>query len=456
MVIQILALVILALVFLIGTIKPIHLGLLALAAAYGVGVLLGGQTFAEVTAGFPITILVLLLGITYLFTIAREAGIVGWIIQKSLGLVRGRVALIPWVFFLLAILLGSMGSPLACTSLAPVAMFFVSKKIDPVLLGLSVILGGSAGGFAPISLYGLITNGIATNSGIETNPMFLFLAAIGFTTVLMAIAFFLFGGRQLIAAGRIDEMGPSGPSEGWEHGGAPRSRRSELLGSSAVGTKVAEIAEDTELPLETVKLNTYQRLTLSSLAILIISVITLSVLELPVDVGVFALALAMLLTLVYPDKTKPALKGIDWSTIMLVGGIVTYVGVMEHIGSMDLLGEAAAAVDQPILAAFVLCLVGAVVSAFASTTGILGALIPLALPLMVSGDFTGYALIVALALSSSLVDATPFSTAGASSVASAPIAERPRMTRILLRWGFTMIPIAPLATVTTLVLPQLI
>lgn len=454
MAIQIIALLILALVFFIGTVKPIHLGLLALTAAYGVGTFLGGETFAEITAGFPVTILVLLLGITYLFSIARDAGIVGWIIQKSLGLVRGRLALIPWVFFLLAILLGSMGSPLACTSLAPVAMFFASKKIDPVLLGLSVVLGGSAGGFAPISLYGLITNGIAENSGIETDPMFLFIAAIGFTTVLMAVAFLLFGGRTLLKAGRVDDDTEPGALQGWEPTEDVVSPPPTM--TIATGKRAARLVRTAQAPSVTVKLDTYQLVSLISLALLILIVVTLSVLEIPVDVGVTALALAMVITLLYPVKTKPAFKGIDWSTILLVGGIVTYVGVLERIGAMELLGTLATSVGTPVLAAFVLCLVGAVVSAFASTTGILGALIPLALPLMATGDFPGYALIVALALSSSLVDATPFSTAGATAVAGAPLEERPRMTKILLRWGFSMIPIAPIATVGILVLPGLL
>jgi di/tricarboxylate transporter len=44
------------------------------------------------------------------------------------------------------------------------------------------------------------------------------------------------------------------------------------------------------------------------------------------------------------------------------------------------LGAQVAAVGTPLVAALLICLIAAVVSAFASTTGIIGALIPLAVP----------------------------------------------------------------------------
>jgi hypothetical protein len=64
--------------------------------------------------------------------------------------------------------------------------------------------------------------------------------------------------------------------------------------------------------------------------------------------------------------------------------------------------------------------VGAVVSAFASTTAILGALIPLAVPLLVAGELGAVALVMALSISASVVDSSPFSTNGALVVANAP------------------------------------
>lgn len=99
------------------------------------------------------------------------------------------------------------------------------------------------------------------------------------------------------------------------------------------------------------------------------------------------------------------------------GRIVTFVSVLQHMGSVDLLGKAAKSVGVPLLAALVICVIAGLVSAFASTTGILAALVPLAPPVVASGHIAGWALICALAVCSSIVDVSPFSTVGATLVA---------------------------------------
>ena len=111
--------------------------------------------------------------------------------------------------------------------------------------------------------------------------------------------------------------------------------------------------------------------------------------------------------------------------MLLICGIVTYVSLLENIGTVEWLGEKVAGMDAPLLAALVICYIGGIVSAFASTTGILGTLIPLAGPFLLAGDVGTVAMIIALCVSSSVVDSSPFSTSGALVVANAP-EERPR------------------------------
>ncbi|QYB00332.1 C4-dicarboxylate ABC transporter (plasmid) [Rhodococcus sp. USK10] len=467
MFIQVLALAILGLVFLIATWKPVHLGLLALVAAFGVGLFIAEEPLADILDAFPVGLLVLLVGVTYLFSIARESGVVDWVIHRAIRLIGGNLALLPWVFFVLCVVIASMGSPLACVAVAPIAMFFVTKhQINPTLMALPVVVGGVAGGFAPISLFGVITNGISANSGLEANPIYLFVAAIVFNTVAMAVAFLIFGGPALVRRGResldiaqasqISTRGPGAISRGQQ---ATREMLRPGGGAARISTAVEpdDLGDTGNAHLEASdKLTVFQAISLASISVLLVLVVVLSALKIQTDVGVIALTLAVLISLLYPERTKPAMKGIDWSTVLLVGGVITYAGVLQRIGAIDMLGDAAAGVPHPILAALLICVIGAFVSAFASTTGILGALIPLSIPLMATGNFTGYGLIVALAISSSLVDATPFSTAGAACVGGAPEDVRPGLTRNLMRWGLSMIIIGPLATTAVLVLPGML
>lgn len=128
--------------------------------------------------------------------------------------------------------------------------------------------------------------------------------------------------------------------------------------------------------------------------------------------------------------------------MLLICGIVMYVGLLETLGTIDWLGEQVATIDSALLAALLICYVGGVVSAFASTTGILGALIPLAVPFLETGA-VAVGLIIALSISSSVVDSNPFSTSGALTVANTPAERRDFMFKRLMQWGMSMVAVAP-------------
>ena len=54
------------------------------------------------------------------------------------------------------------------------------------------------------------------------------------------------------------------------------------------------------------------------------------------DVGFIALTVAVLLSLVVTERdAKTAVSQVAWSTVLLICGIVTYVGLMERIGTID-------------------------------------------------------------------------------------------------------------------------
>ncbi|MDF3311572.1 SLC13 family permease [Rhodococcus sp. T2V] len=453
--IQILSLLVLGAIILIGTWKTIHIGILALVAAFGVGVLLAGQSIKDVMSGFPVSLLILLVGITYLFAIVRDSGVIDWIVQKTLALVGGHVFAIPWVFFFLAAILGSMGSSLTSLALAPIAMIFAGKhKLHPLLMALTIVLGGGAGGFAPTSLFGIIANGVAADNGIEPQPWLLFGAAFGINLALFAAAFVALGlrNREKTATTAGDHGGavPTWPLRGplSAPGATGSSGAQPDRAPTAVATAEPERADDVVS-----KLSRYQLVCLFAVAALMGLVILFMFLDIESDVGVLALALALIISMLDPTRTREAVKGIDWSTILLVGGILTYVSVMQRMGTVELLGHAAESVGSPLLAAFALCLVAAFVSAFASTTGILGALIPLAVPVIAIGGLPGFGLIAAIAISSNLVDSTPFSSPGATCIANAEPGQRAKLTKLMLAWGFTMIIAGPIITVTAFVVP---
>ena len=198
-----------------------------------------------------------------------------------------------------------------------------------------------------------------------------------------------------------------------------------------------------------------QILTVIFMVGLIGTVVVLAALGQEPDIGLLCFMFGAILALVDPKTGKAAIPKIDWPTVLLVGGIITFVGVLQNMGAVDLLGEGAESIGSQLIAAFVLCIVGGLVSAFASTTGILAALVPLALPLIAAGGVPGWALIAALGVCSAVVDVSPFSTLGATVVATAPVEDKPRLTRILVKFGMSMVVIGPVVLVGGLVVPAM-
>jgi len=465
--VELVALIVLVAVFALSAIRNVHMGALALVAALLVGVLVVGESLDDVLGGFPVDALLILLGITYLFGIARETGVVDWLVDRSVGLIGDRVALIPWAMFVIGTLVACLGTSHAAFTIVPIAMSLAHKhKIHSTMMGIvmsSAIVGGA---LAPTSINGITVMTVARASGIAYNPGLMFGLSVGINTLVVLVAFFLFGGRELIARTRAAGVARSAASAGMATGtgtstgtvGGTGTGTGLGLGggSGAVGTRgQGGTAVVTEQATAT-RLGAYQLVVLVSIPVLIVGFFTITLLDVDLNLGAVALTLAVFLAFVKPDVGRASLARVDWNTILLLGGIITYVGVLTRLGAIDQLGEAARSVSSPLLAAFVICVIAGLVSAFASTIGILGALIPLAVPLLVPGgglEMTGF--IYALAISASLVDCAPFGTTGATIVASGVEEDRPRLYRHLTRWGLSMVVIGPVVTLLLFVVPFL-
>src|SRR5690606_7405781 len=201
-VISILGLVV---VFLVATIWPVHMGALALVAAYFVGTYVAGEDGDAILAGFPADLFLILVGVTYLFALARDNGTVDWLVHVAVKSVGGRVVLIPWVFFFVTAVITAIGAvvPAAVAIIAPMGMAFAKRYgIKPLLMGLMVINGATAGGFSPLSIFGSITNGVVARNDLPGSPLLLFTASLVFNIVLGIVCFVLFGGRNLL--GKVD------------------------------------------------------------------------------------------------------------------------------------------------------------------------------------------------------------------------------------------------------------
>jgi len=157
---------------------------------------------------------------------------------------------------------------------------------------------------------------------------------------------------------------------------------------------------------------------------------------------------------VSPKAQKGAVNKISWSTVLLICGMLTFVGVLQEAGTIDYVSDGVANLGVPLLAALLICYIGAVVSAFASSTAILAALIPLAIPFLDSGEISAVGVVCALAVASTIVDVSPFSTNGALVLANAPEGtDKDRFYKQILGYGGIVVVAGPVLAWLTLVLP---
>ncbi|GEP39473.1 hypothetical protein NPS01_31360 [Nocardioides psychrotolerans] len=432
------AIIALVALFVIGTVLPINMGALAYVAAWLVGMYSLGLDEKEILAGVSADLVLTLIGVTYLFAIARNNGTVDVIVRSAVRSVGGRVALIPWVMFAVTALLTSIGaaSPAACAIIGPIALGFAGRyKINPLMMGMFVVHGAQGGGFSPISIYGTITNSVMEDAGLPTSELTVFLSSLVVNTIMAAILFVLLGGRELMSR-RIDASEEEHLTEDLHRGGVSVPARG--TGATALtGTQALGVRRD-------------QVLTLVAFA-----AVALIALIFDKNIGFVAITAAVVLAMLSPNEHKDAVKQIAWPTVLLVAGVSTYAAILTASGSPEFVGKWAAGFSVVALGALILCYVGGVVSAFASSTALLPIIIPIAVPLIAEGGINAALFVAALAVSSTIVDVSPFSTNGALMLANKPdTISEPVYYKQILTYSVIVVLVGPLLVWATLVLPS--
>lgn len=444
------SILILAVMFIIATIFPINMGALAFVGAFLLGTVFLGMDTKEILASFPGGLFLTLVGVTYLFAIAQNNGTIDILVDKAVKLVDSRISLIPWVMFVITAAITAIGAlgPAAVAIIAPIALNFAQRyKINPLMMGMLVVHGAQAGGFSPIAVYGVIVNGLIEKAGFDFSSTALFLTSFIFNLVIAIVLFIVLGGRQLAG----------------QRAGAIAERVAEARLAVSAGAHAADVdfkssgsgtygprdpAGDGAAPHEP-----GQRF---GQLMTIIGLIALAVIALgfKVDVGFVSITIAVFLALVNPKAQKGAVNKISWATVLLICGMLTFVGVLEEAGTIEYVSNSVAGLGAPLLAGLLICYIGAVVSAFASSTAILAALIPLAIPFLNTGSISATGLICALAIASTVVDVSPFSTNGALVLANAPEGtDKDRFYKQVLGYGGIVVLAGPVLAWALLVLP---
>ncbi|MGE7667001.1 SLC13 family permease [Ureibacillus composti] len=404
---EIITLLVLLVMFIVGSVISVNMGVLGMVAAFIVGTYVSGLEVADVFAAFPVQMFILLAGVTYLFAIALNNGTLDMIISAGLKLVKGNVGLLPWVLFSLAALLSAVGASTVAIGpiLFPIAMRLAFKhKINPILMGTLISTGMYAGSFSPLNIFGLVVKGVMDTQNIAYSPIMLLVYCFIFYVLISVVVFIAFGGIKLI---KLHTKGVIGGVE---------------VAATVEGGDAGAANSKDENP------TWYKIVTLLGIGLLI----TLA-LAYGMDMGFGALMIGLALSLIRPKDQSQVIKQMPWGVMLMICGIMTYVGVMDKLGTMDYMTNQIASVGSPTLATLIAAYVGGIISAFASTTGFLTAVIPLAAPILQDPTMSSIGVLATLAIAASVVDISPFSTNGALIMANVQgVEERSFFKKLLL------------------------
>jgi len=401
----VLSIIAFAIAIIVSCVSEINVGFLSIAFAFIVGVWFGGMKVPEVVAGFPVSLFMILTGVTLLFSQANVNGTLEQMARRSVKLAKGNIGFIPIIFLFLSAALASIGAGNIATValLAPVAMTIAGNLgISGFLMAVVVCCGANAGALSPIAPTGIIANGLMARIGITGQEWPTFLNNLIPEAFVGLTGYLVLGGYKLFRRKTTHKM----------------ERLDEYL-----------VAEEGPLTWQ-------QKFTLGIIAALILSVSFLKV-----DVGMGAFIGAVLITLFRASNEEMAVKKMPWNVILMVCGVTVLISILEKKGGMDLFTTLLARFSTEKSVTGVMGFVTGIISVYSSSSGVvLPAFIPTVPGLIQKiGGGDPMAIVSSINVGAHLVDVSPLSTLGALCIANAAASEnRKQLFNKLMAWGLSM------------------
>ena len=308
----------------LGFVRKMNTGLLCIAFALLLG-RLSGVSDADIIKGFNASLFLMLLGVTYLFSMAQINGSLDLLAQKVIALAGKRVYLIPVIIYIFSTVLAALG-PGSVPTMAIMMVFSMSlaaeMKISPVLLSTLTVLGACAGGLSPLAATGIIGANLCAEFGLTGIENDFLLNGILSFSIYAVIVYVLLGGYRLRAAAEVHSKIVPG-------------------------------------------FNCKQLLTLAGIAVMVLLVMLLRI-----NVGLVSFAVAAVLSFLRVSDEAKAIRHIPWNTLLLITGVGVLMQLIIDLGGIKILSAALVSVMSAKTATAVMGLTSGVMSWFSSSSGV--------------------------------------------------------------------------------------
>ena len=390
-----------ALAVALGYKTKINTGFFCIVFAYASGCFGLGISAKELIACWPTSTMFVILSVSLFYNFAAVNGTLEKLSSCLLYACRKFPGLLPFALFFVAVVLSVMGAAFftVLAFLAPITLLICEEaRMDKLTGAVAINCGALAGGNFPTAALGVVFRGLI-DTAYESEPslavpdsfveeMKIFALAVVFSLALIAIFRFAFKSNRNIGRG---------------------------------------IAFEKPEPFDA-----RQRATLNLMLIMMGVVLVFPVLSLllpgnallgavsgKIDVGLAAVCFAVAALLMNLAPQKEVIARVPWNTILMIAGAGILIAVAVKAGTIDALSTWIGSNVPVAMVPLAFSLVGAFMSFFSSTTGVVApALFPLIPSLAVSTGLNPAVLFACTILGAQSSAISPFSSGGSLIISS--------------------------------------
>lgn len=380
----------------LGYRTKINIGFFAIVFAYLIGCFAMNMKSGDVISLWPIKIFFIIFAVTLFYNFALANGALEKLADHLLYRCRKFPQLLPLAVFIAATIIAALGAGFytVLAFMAPITLLLCQKtKMSIIIGGMAVNYGALAGANFMTSQSGIIFRGLMDGIGIDTQTAFGYATVIFIFTILIPI--FVLGiyifwnkNKNIIA---IEAIKPA--------------------------------------PLDDKQKKSFALILLMIAIVLIFPIMnlvwpdnqTIAFLNARIDISFVAIIFALLSLVLKLADEKKVVALVPWNTLIMICGVGMLISIGVKAGVINLLSDWVSNNVPMWLIPVVLCLIGAIMSVFSSTLGVVTpALFPIVPAIAASSGINPAILFASIVIGAQASAISPFSSGGSLILGSAP------------------------------------
>ncbi|MDH2434684.1 SLC13 family permease [Pokkaliibacter sp. MBI-7] len=369
----------------------INIGLYAIAFSYLIGCFVMGLKPDEIIKMWPLKIFFIIFSVSLFYSFATINGTLERLAEHLMYRCRNFPHLLPYAVFFTATLIAGLGAGYytVLAFMAPITLLLCQRTGMSMIIGaMSVNYGALAGANFVASQSGIIFRGLMMNAGIAEDAAFV--DALGIFVSTLVIPLIVISGMVFLGGHRHT-----------------MSKEAFNIGLPKAFNKEQKIT---------------LWLTLLMMALVLVFPIahilapdnhTITFINSKVDIGLIASIFSVIALMLKLGDERKAIASLPWATIIMICGVGMLISVAIKAGTIDALASWIGTTIPAALVPLAFGVVGALMSLFASTLGVVTpALFPIVPSIATTLGIDPMVIFIAIVVGAQATSISPFSSGG--------------------------------------------